>query len=706
MSLITVKGKFHLAIDGIGLLLSGAPDRLAYQQQQAPIYGNRFAQGDRSYTDFSFWWYWTQTDFSGGIRHEEAWADDATYYSGEGVSTSEQPGSVILAPSCTNTAGVTKTMAFTDYGEAGTTGAGNMLNLLVGRNSTDQKMRIVDMDNAGTAAWEDTAVGATEKINCCDSYGGDGKLIFGCKTIGSGASKVKSFDGSSVSDIGAHTAGNGVYSIVCDPLTAKAYIFTLDGGIYSLPFGSTTYTSKIATYPESLDATYFSFGQLNGKGAWLAGDQIFFTMLANGCSHLYSYDITNNVWVFHYAFGRGYSPMRLIVRDGNVYLFGLNSTTRHLEVWKYVPDAGTMALLHELGRVGDRTTLVANPVKDNNNIYFAVDDNSSDYEIWAIGRDDELWASISPPASYATTITMLSSTKEGYIGIVKDGASGTNKFDTIIPTTSKTRQASGVIYTSFFDADIPAIDKLFHSVLINFKKLASSQSVTVEYSTDNGTTFTSLGSASNSVDGGTITSKAFYFGASVVGKRIQLRFTLAGAGSTSTSSLEDFSVKFLPLPDYTKAWSVNVNAGNEVRRQDGGLVALPGRELRGALVQSWLTKSLVDFQDTDFAQTTIDGGSLAAATTTVTVQAKGTADFPERGRLRIENEEITYTGKTSYTFTGCTRGARGTIAAIHADDTVVSNAYRVLITELSERVPVMLEDKNMEYVVGINFREA
>ena len=40
-----------------------------------------------------------------------------------------------------------------------------------------------------------------------------------------------------------------------------------------------------------------------------------------------------------------------------------------------------------------------------------------------------------------------------------------------------------------------------------------------------------------------------------------------------------------------------------------------------------------------------------------------TVEFPENGNLTVENETIAYTGKTSTTFTGLTRGSSSTTAA-------------------------------------------
>jgi len=100
MSYVTggTKGKYHVGLNGQGLILSGSPDRLAYEMKQAPIYGNRFAQGDRSYGDFSFWWFWTQTDWSGGLKENPNWEDDAKYKSSKNIDAFSVGGQLKILP--------------------------------------------------------------------------------------------------------------------------------------------------------------------------------------------------------------------------------------------------------------------------------------------------------------------------------------------------------------------------------------------------------------------------------------------------------------------------------------------------------------------------------------------------------------------------------------------------------------------------------
>lgn len=65
-------------------------------------------------------------------------------------------------------------------------------------------------------------------------------------------------------------------------------------------------------------------------------------------------------------------------------------------------------------------------------------------------------------------------------------------------------------------------------------------------------------------------------------------------------------------------------------------------------------------------------GAIDAVVTTIVVDS--TAGFPAAGVILIDNELISYTGVTATNFTGCVRGVSGTVAASHADNTLVQNA--------------------------------
>ena len=69
-------------------------------------------------------------------------------------------------------------------------------------------------------------------------------------------------------------------------------------------------------------------------------------------------------------------------------------------------------------------------------------------------------------------------------------------------------------------------------------------------------------------------------------------------------------------------------------------------------------------------------GALTDVATTVTVAS--TTGFSVTGTILIGTEQITYTGLTTTTFTGCTRGANSTTAAAHSDTDPVYQTWTVI----------------------------
>ena len=67
--------------------------------------------------------------------------------------------------------------------------------------------------------------------------------------------------------------------------------------------------------------------------------------------------------------------------------------------------------------------------------------------------------------------------------------------------------------------------------------------------------------------------------------------------------------------------------------------------------------------------TTLLTASLTASATSV--NASSTAEFPSSGTLRIDAEDICYSGKTATSFTGATRGCNSTTAEAHSSGAVV-----------------------------------
>lgn len=693
MSYVATKSKFHLALDGVGLVLQGAPDRLAYEMKQAPIYGNRFAQGDRSYTDFSFWWFWTQTDWSGGLKEDSNWADDAKFLSSKNLDAFSVPGQlkILDKPVVQTTSLTTNSNAISRviYGvvDDGTNTLeafflGNIATTVDGSNgcrlyySTDGDTwtlinHFVNVNNV-----EDLFVSLQTLFIVMDSQ----LYVFNDSTTPFTTVTERTTE--------FNTSGTSCSAFRCGAdVNGVAHVFANSSG-----FGVTslkTTTDDGATFTEK---KVLPLG-VQVYNAVAFDSDLYYLREYGNTTALYQYNYAGNTDTLVREFV-GYTPIRsgagfgtntsmVVVEDALMIQFSDGSIwsctadhviTQEFENRNSLLQTGTArgGLMNHKGRgfgmnvVIERNAGVTSIFNNRRNI-----------------ADDQ---GLIPAASDGSTIL--------YINENGNGAD-----NSVYRTSSSSYYASGNVITNEF-INVSAIDKLYYDVTCNFATLASGESIQVEYSIDGGANYTSLGTASYSVDGA-ITNKNFLFGDAVVSKTLVLRITLAGGGTT-TPTFKDYSVRYYPFVTTKKLWNININCGDEVKRLDGGTVETVGRELKGRLERAWWTKSILDFQDLDYA-TTILNGALSSSATTITVD--DTADFPEQGRLRVDNEEMTYTGKTPTTFTGVTRAVRETKAAAHSDNAVINNAYKVIITELQSRVPIALEDKELEYTVSVSLRE-
>jgi hypothetical protein len=138
---------------------------------------------------------------------------------------------------------------------------------------------------------------------------------------------------------------------------------------------------------------------------------------------------------------------------------------------------------------------------------------------------------------------------------------------------------------------------------------------------------------------------------------------------TSEYEIARIAAPSLPTPpvEYSSVYGEQLN--NVLRLYFNRLNNILGQLNTGASVidGSEVSFPYGAFQDT--AYTTLNGG-INNSVTTITVVS--TAGFPTTGELRITSEVITYTGKTPTTFTGCTRGARGSANVAHSTGEAVT----------------------------------
>ena len=146
--------------------------------------------------------------------------------------------------------------------------------------------------------------------------------------------------------------------------------------------------------------------------------------------------------------------------------------------------------------------------------------------------------------------------------------------------------------------------------------------------------------------------------------------------STKTETLVPGTVRYT-IP--TTAKTVDYNTFRLVKDSDlgssgGRLYVINYNEY----INSYIT------QEDEITTTNLDG-SLTDSATTITVNS--TTGFDSTGTIFIGNEQITYTGTSSTTFTGATRGANSTTAAAHSDDTQVAQFENGGVPQYVARTP-------------------
>lgn len=706
MSFVTTKSKFHLALDGVGLILHGAPDRPAYRMDSAPVYGNRFASGDRDYNDLSQWWYLTQTDWSGGFKNTFPYVDDAKFYYSSNIDARTKPGTFRLERQVTLVRD----------------------NDMTGSDDAVTDVRVYSVGGSQETLYldEDGFVFLSDGVD---------KFASGEGTPQNGHSHRQkmwilgtfiSYTGSTGTAVAATDMTSAINSIISGSIDTAGEAVSVGDTIYifGIANDNTIFCVKTSVAAPTVAGDFSLVFQIPVRnnssasvvGAQQIGDELVFLVEGSPQWTLYSFSITDSVVSILREFD-GAVQLGVYSKGGryvSTFLGKLlitvitHSSNNTGSIWSY--DGSTLTKIYDTDEVKKGFTSSSIEAVGSLRMGCAV---HKEYAFWGnLVYDGTFFFNFIKDINDSITNRMVSLGSDGDLLYLADLTAVGSDVQTVIYSydddgTTYKDGANNEAFLVFSQHErLQSIDKLMNSITIGFEALASGQEINVYYSTNANATpaiggWTLLGSATFAIDAGTVTFKILPFSDGVVAKKIWFRIDLV-SGGTNTPAVTDFTLEYLPMPDYKKQWSINANLGDEVERLDGELVETVGRELRGRLERAWWTKSQLDFQDLDYATTLLDGAHNSSVTT---ITVDDTYDFPEQGRFRFDNEEITYTAKTPTTFTGCTRGARGTRAASHSDNAVVNNAYKVIITDIEQRADVLNEGKNLEYVMGISLRE-
>ena len=662
----TKKSLYHVSINSQGYLLAGTPKKPARKMRNAPKIGELPETVDLDFADASQWLPWAQTDWSGKFQTEK-WEDTASFKLASNIDTQSKYGQISLQ------LGVTAVK--TDFTADFTYGASIVWN---------EKLIIGTSHPTAAEVWQ------------IESNGTKTEILASKIGVGSRPRTIADFDifqgfllmASSVGIANCFMKFNGTTWATINGMGSgpNRMVKVIGDRIYLAVWGGTVYGDKLvysddggATSTVILDNTLNPNSRFIIKGCVSYGTLYF--LIKDGhklelwkCQDIYPEMIYSWSYLVNPDIKTFQTTIKISGEDENGKL--------HVFEW-------TGGQLNEIFiETIDNLTASAQKFTEYRNLLL----------LEGLGYDGEVWfphinASISG-GSVLIPFASFGSTSAGNIYFYGTGADG------VIDIYKSSGYAiTGYVISGIFDGSKPAIDKLWYSVDINCKALATGESIEIQYSTDNEANWTSLGTAS---EVGT-NKKTFYFPASTFTHQIQLKAILNGDGTT-TPTLYDVVLRYRPMGDERYQWQMTLKCFENMQLLDDNKTSEPKRgiEIRNQLLIANETKSVVNFEDIDFFETALNG-TINAAVTTITVDS--TTNAPERGRFKIDNEWITYTGKSATTFIGCSRGARGTLSASHSDDATVSNIYKIMVTDYQEITPVLNNAKAEDLYVSVNLIE-
>lgn len=683
------KSLYNVAISGQGYVLARTPLNPARQLKQSPIYTNRFASGDRSYEDFSLWWILAQTDWSGGIKQDNySWADDAHYFYSDNIDAWSNYGQLTLVKGLAleNTfaenisCGLYGNLGGFDYYHIGTS-SGSPIKVYSNSGGSWADRTGANIDANATSVSQILSHKQTIWILCLSGSTTTTAVLSTIDEIAYTNHTAAIITALGITSISSATTGNEE----ADTL----YIAVVDAT-------TTPYTMGVA-YTDDNGTTWNKLFTEKGFGEIIdikvIGGNLYY-LINEGSKYIFRvYNISAvsvaTIWTFYgtEAVLKPYAGGTYMTLFNNKIVIRIIRT----QFWLYDINTGTLTRLF----------------KRNETLNTELGGSFYDFRFPSgVLQDNKVWlGNLMFDGQY------LFNTRKNYdntvyfnVPLMTDGATlyvRDPNTKTLLYKESGYKTTGELVFNRI--DIIASVDKLWHSVNFSFSPLTTTQIITFFYSIDERTTWQTLGTASYANDGGSIRSKILQFPSNIIAKTIWLKVQLTDTTGLATPALKDMAIYYLPMPNYKLEWLVSLYCYDNFILLDGkSKEPKTGEQLKSILENNWWNKQTMFFEDIDYSETKLSANISAAAST---IAVNETNLFAEQGRLNIEGEEIFYNGKTATTFLNCQRGQRGTGAATHNLDIMVSNGYNVIITNYTEKAPVGAKAKITENIVSLELRE-
>ena len=147
------------------------------------------------------------------------------------------------------------------------------------------------------------------------------------------------------------------------------------------------------------------------------------------------------------------------------------------------------------------------------------------------------------------------------------------------------------------------------------------------------------------------------------------------------------------IPTFIKLTEARINRSLRVRLMESvKIISLVSGSKRYPVPSDYLQLRTVQYDTSSIASTTLNGDITDSVTEIILTSATG---FTATGTILIGTEQITYTGISTETLTGCTRAANGTTAAAHDSGADVIEIYTIFTTgTISDNVNKVIHPLN------------
>ena len=225
----------------------------------------------------------------------------------------------------------------------------------------------------------------------------------------------------------------------------------------------------------------------------------------------------------------------------------------------------------------------------NDKLYIALypqsGSNETNVGIWLFDRRGlSLAHTVSGPAGYRCFAVVNGSLM---VGTGNDGY--------VYKLELNTYKTTGFYQSSYFDANLPSIDKLYNSVTIRHDPLVEGQSIVIYYRFKESDDWTTLGTSSTIGD----IEKVMAFNIGIYSKKISLKVELNSSNTATTPKLTEVVAQYSLYPTRKWQWTLRLKAKKNLRLLDNTLDSRTSEEIRENLEALLASQQLYLFTDID-----------------------------------------------------------------------------------------------------------